>query len=345
MGDQALRAPFPYYGSKRRAAPLIERLMGEVNNLVIPFAGSLGELLGRSKPAPVETVNDLDGFVVNAWRGLTYAPDKLAELCDHPVHEVTMHAAHGLLLERAGELIELVRFEPRAFDLELAAWWIWGASCWLGSGWCRDDHRVGMPHLSGGAGRPGHGRGVNARRRTHHKRPAIAGQGNRPHMGRGVARQVPRLSGNYTGHPAHGQGVHSGTNREALLEYFAALALRLRWVRITQGDWRRVCTPAVTTSHGLTGLSLDPPYEHDGRSTRLYREDAPELSAEVRAFAIERGGDPLLRITLAGRGEEHDAVLEHGWTKHIWRERDGETIWASPHCVDLDKLPGQVAMF
>jgi hypothetical protein len=101
----------------------------------------------------------------------------------------------------------------------------------------------------------------------------------------------------------------------------------------------------VTTSHGLTGLSLDPPYEHDGRSTRLYREDAPELSAEVRAFAIERGGDPLLRITLAGRGEEHDAVLEHGWTKHIWRERDGETIWASPHCVDLDKLPGQVAMF
>jgi hypothetical protein len=152
------------------------------------------------------------------------------------------------------------------------------------------------------------------------------------------------LSGSYTGHPAHGQGVHNGTNREALTEYFGALALRLRWVRITQGDWRRVCTPAVTTSHGLTGLSLDPPYEHEGRSTRLYREDAPEISADVRAMAIERGADPLLRITLAGRGEEHDETLEHGWTKHVWRERDGETIWASPHCVDLDALPGQTSL-
>lgn len=43
-----LRAPFPYYGSKLGAAELIELLLGPINNLVIPFAGSLGELLGRS---------------------------------------------------------------------------------------------------------------------------------------------------------------------------------------------------------------------------------------------------------------------------------------------------------
>src|SRR5690554_6760892 len=115
-----LRAPFPYYGSKQGAAELIERLMGPIGNFVIPFAGSLGELLGRSSPAKVETVNDLDGLVVNAWRALVHSPERMAELCDHPVHETTMHAAHDLLLARAPELPELLRSDPRAHDCELA---------------------------------------------------------------------------------------------------------------------------------------------------------------------------------------------------------------------------------
>lgn len=129
-----MRAPFPYYGSKVGAAELIERLMGPISNLVVPFAGSLGELLGRSQPAKVETVNDADGLVVNAWRGLTYSPERMAELCDHPVHETTLHAAHDLLLARAPDLPELLRADPRAHDAELAAWWVWGRSCWLGGG-------------------------------------------------------------------------------------------------------------------------------------------------------------------------------------------------------------------
>jgi DNA adenine methylase len=312
-----LRAPFPYYGSKVKAAQLIEALMGPINNLVIPFAGSLGELLGRSEPAKVETVNDLDGFVVNAWRGLKYSPAAMAELCDHPVHEATMHSAHELLLAQADALLELLRSHPKAHDVELAAWWVWGASCWLGSGWCRKPSEK-VPRLGGQVDKPHLGLGV--------ARPWVA----RPHQG--IVRQLPMLSGG-AGYPAHGQGVHASHQRERLAEYFAALAERLRWVRITCGDWTRVVTPAVTTQHGVTGISLDPTYEHKDRSVRLYRHDDPDLSAEVRAFAIERGDDKLLRITLCGRGEEHDETLEHGWSKHVWRERDGETIWASPHCL------------
>lgn len=118
-----LRAPYPYYGSKIGAAGLIERLMGPINNLVIPFAGSLGELLGRSEPAKVETVN---------------------ELCDHPVHETTLHAAHDLLLASAEQLPELLRSNPRAHDVELAAWWRheWrpdGEVIWASPHCVRDD--------------------------------------------------------------------------------------------------------------------------------------------------------------------------------------------------------------
>jgi hypothetical protein len=351
MSAPPLRAPFPYYGSKLAAAPLIERLMGPVSNLVIPFAGSLGELLGRSTPAKVETVNDADGLVVNAWRGLVYSPEAMAGLCDHPVHETTMHAAHDLLLARAPELPELLRSDPNAHDVELAAWWVWGASCWLGSGWCREPSEkkprlgghVDRPHVGLGVARPwvarphlsNAGQGV-AKPTPHRKIPCIGGPGDgpgRPDMGRGVIakRQMPMLSGSDGSGVGFGQGVNAGKNRGALEEYFSALAMRLRWVRITCGDWSRVVTPAVTTSHGLTGVSLDPPYCHTLRSTRLYREDSPTLSADVRAWAVERGDDPLLRITLAGKGEEHDDLLEIGWTKHVWRA-DGETIWASPAC-------------
>jgi hypothetical protein len=196
-------------------------------------------------------------------------------------------------------LPEYLRTSERTYDMQLAAWWIWGASCWLGSGWCREPSR---------------------------KRPAIAGQGNRPHKGRGVARPCA-----FKTNPALGNGIHAGTHRENLVAWMLALADRLRWTRIICGDWTRAVTAAVTTSHGLTGIVLDPPYCHSLRNSRLYREDDPALSAAVRA-CIEHGDDPLLRIVLCGKHDEHDELLEHGWAKHPWRD-DGEVVWASPGCV------------
>ena len=301
-----LRAPFPYFGSKLTVAPLVEDLMGPVNNLVIPFGGSLGELLGRQTPAKIETVGDADGFIVNAWRAMQRHPERLAELCDRPVHEATMHAAHDLLLARAGDLEALVMSHPDACDVELAAWWIWGASCWLGQGWCREA----------GAMR---------------KRPKLAGQGDRPQTGRGVTRQLPMLSGSDGSGVGYGQGIHAG-QRAALLAWFKALSERLRFVRVAMGDWQRVCTPAVTTSHGTTGVSLDPPYAGNLRARGLYRKDSGTIAEQVRGWAMEHDRDPLLRIVLYGKHDEHDATLERGWSRLQWRD-DGETLWASPSCA------------
>lgn len=350
-----LRAPWPWYGSKLKVAELIQLLMGDINNLVIPFAGSLGELLGRSSPAKVETVNDLDGLVVNAWRAIKFAPEHVATLCDQPVHEVTLHAVHERLVRartskgsrkhaiksgrrRTVPLSLYLRESEQNFDVGIAASWIWGASCWLGSGWCRELSRK-RPALGGQGDRPHLGRGVTRPMSTSRKMPRVGGPGSgvgRPDRGRGVVtpQQMPHLSGSYTGHPGLGQGVHSGVHRDALIEWMLALAERLRFTRITCGDWSRVVTPAVTTSHGTTGISFDPPYnvQATGRSPRLYRKDCPRLSETVRAFAIQRGSDPLLRIILCGRLNEHDDTLEHGWSKHRWRD-DGEALWASPHCA------------
>ena len=118
------RMPVPYYGGKFRAANLIEEAMGPIVNLVIPFGGSLGCLLGRSAPARVETVNDKDGLIVNAWRAIKLDPFALAEACAMPVHEVTLDAAHRELLglresavrKRISRAVRELRVRSRALD-------------------------------------------------------------------------------------------------------------------------------------------------------------------------------------------------------------------------------------
>lgn len=41
-----IKAPFPWFGGKSRAAPLVWQALGDVKNFVEPFAGSLAVLLG-----------------------------------------------------------------------------------------------------------------------------------------------------------------------------------------------------------------------------------------------------------------------------------------------------------
>ena len=66
----SLKAPFPYFGGKGRAAPIIWRALGDPSGYVEPFAGSAAVLLARPefKGRRVETLNDLDGWLVNVWR-------------------------------------------------------------------------------------------------------------------------------------------------------------------------------------------------------------------------------------------------------------------------------------
>jgi len=58
--QETLRAPFPWFGGKSRAAARVWAALGDVPNYVEPFAGSLAVLLARPHEPRVETVNDLD---------------------------------------------------------------------------------------------------------------------------------------------------------------------------------------------------------------------------------------------------------------------------------------------
>lgn len=159
-----------------------------------------------------------------------------------------------------------------------------------------------------------------------------------PHLsnaGQGVHRQLPHL-GNA------GQGVHRNV---PLYDYMGELAARLRRVRVCCGGWERVCTPAVTSRLGLTGIFLDPPYD-DGELRYAAGGIGEGVSAHVRAWAVENGDDPMLRIALCGYEGEH--ALPETWECVPWKAHGGygsgrgnaaeenayrERIWFSPHCL------------
>lgn len=307
-------APFPYFGGKSRVASEVWSRLGSVANYVEPFFGSGAVLLARPDEPGIETVNDADGYLANFWRALQADPDAVAHYADWPVSEIDLHARHGWLINRKQRLLWSLE-DPDFFDAKTAGWWVWGLCCWIGSGWCSGNGpwRHDGAHLT------------DARQL--------------PHLGdagRGVNRQRPHLGD-------AGQGVN---RKLPLAEYFAALSARLKDVRICCGDWTRVMGPSVTTKHGLTGVFLDPPYDHALRDPGCYSTDEQhDVSSDVRAWAIEHGADPLFRIALCGYEDEHAMPPE--WECLPWKTRGGfdgqnrdrdnqnrkkERVWFSPHC-------------
>ena len=298
-----------WFGGKSRIAPEVWARFGDVPNFVEPFAGSLAVLLGRPTPPRIETVNDKDCFIGNLWRALQQEPEAVAHWADWPVNECDLSARHLWLVNQA-DFRERMKTEPDYCDAKIAGWWVWGISQWIGSGWCAGTGvHRQLPHL----GNPGTG--------VHRKRPHLGGAGT---------------------------GVHRKTTSD-LYAYMAALAARLRYVRVCCGDWSRVLGPTPTEKLALTGIFLDPPYSNDERTDALYAEDH-DIAGDVEAWAIEHGDNPQLRIALCGYAGEHE--MPNTWTAVPWKAHGGygsqgagrgrenaarEMIWFSSACLQPDR--------
>lgn len=305
-----LQAPFPWFGGKRKVAADVWQRFGDVSNYVEPFFGSGAVLLGRPKPfGGNETINDLDGLVANFWRSVQLSPETTAEWADQPVNENDLHARHAWLVSQMGDLRPRLEGDPEWHDPKIAGWWVWGVSCWIGSGFCSGrgpwvvDGNRQLVHLGD------NGRGVNRKR---------------VHLG------------------------DNGRGECRLSDWFCALSDRLSRVRVCSGDWSRVCGPSVTFKHGLTAVFLDPPYaDTASRTEDLYREDSSSVAHNVRAWAIEAGTRDDMRIALCGYEGEHE--MPDDWSTMEWNAGQGfggqadertmngkrERIWFSPACVTV----------
>lgn len=310
--SETLAAPFPYFGGKRRAAAIVWARFGDPSGYVEPFAGSAAVLLGRPefKGRRVETINDADGWLVNVWRAIRNAPAEVAAHAWGPVTEIDYHARLAWLQERRTDgLVSWLEGDPEVFDAKAAGWWLYVTACGIGDPFGPGPWRVVD------------GRLVNRKL---------------PHLGdagRGVNRELPHL-GNA------GQGLLAG--------YLERLADRLQRVRVTCGDWKRVVQPSVTRSgtggDGARAVFLDPPYATSGD---LYAVADTGVAADVREWCVTAPRD--LRIALCGYDDEHDQLLDHGWTRAAGKAGRGagystrsdngrrERIWFSPACLSVDE--------
>lgn len=290
-----LRAPFQWFGGKRRAASRVWNALGNVGHYVEPFAGSAAVLLARPHVGRIETINDADGMVSNFWRAVRSQPDEVARHADWPVNEADLHARHLWLIGQRESLTERLVADPEWCDAKVAGWWVWGSCAWIGAGWCASSQ---------------------------------------------PSRQLP-FFGNT------GMGVHSSAGAA-----WGDLTKRLASVDVACGDWKRVVSPTVLfRASGVTGVFLDPPYS-DGEMQYAAGGTGTSLSYDVRAWAIENGDNPRLRIVLAGYEGEHD-LTAHGWRVESWRAQGAgyvgkgaqrenqkrERLWLSPHCLGDEALP------
>jgi hypothetical protein len=149
-----LRMPFPYFGGKAPIAAVVWQRLGRLRHFVEPFCGTAAVLLGCPTPAAVETINDVDGLLVNVLRALKADPQGVASYAADPVSELDLVARHGWLLAQAPALTAQLAADPGFYDVRAAGWWIWGKSSWIGSGWCTPRRHGGagvprqLPHLS-----------------------------------------------------------------------------------------------------------------------------------------------------------------------------------------------------
>jgi len=128
-------APFTYMGGESKAAPLVWSRFGDPATYIEPFFGSGAVLLRRPSKPKHEVINDLDANLVNFWRAVRFSPALDAKIAAYPVDEITLDARHRWLYKGVPELVEHLRTDPTANDVERAAWWVWGISQWLGSEW------------------------------------------------------------------------------------------------------------------------------------------------------------------------------------------------------------------
>lgn len=317
---RGLAAPFPYFGGKRLAAPIVWQHLGDPSGYVEPFAGSAAVLLARPsfKGRRVETLNDADGWLVNAWRAIQLSPTDVAAHAHGPVTEIDYHARLAWLQERrTPDLVAWLEGDPENHDAKAAGWWLYVLACGIGDPFGPGPWRVVDGHLR--------------------KLPHL---GN---AGQGVNRELP----------------HLGDAGQGLVDYLTRLAARLTRVRVTCGDWKRVVQPSVTRSgaggDGSRAIFLDPPYATSGD---LYAHTDTDVATRVREWCATAPND--LRIILCGYDTEHDELTTAGWRRvqgkagggagYSTRADNGrrERLWLSPACKDVGQanlfdLDGEVA--
>lgn len=356
-----LDPPAPWFGGKRKVATEVWKRFGKLTAYCSPFVG-LGAVELACPPDQIpayETINDLNGYIVNFYRAVQRFPRHVAYYANNPTSHADLVARHRWLVGTNWPQPHLdipqdyeteslrsayiagyyhtykspydnFRFriynDPDFCDPKIAGWWVWGQSSWIGGGWCFLPYKENRGDLDGVL-------------QVSPEKPDIPG-----HVP-GVKNQRPQLG--------HHNGIHTHRKNKTITDYIEALSERFRMTRILAGDWVQAIknSPTIDTApNGMIGVFLDPPYGVSDRDNRLYAAESLTVAQDCLDWAKQHDTDRRFRIALCGYDGEHNELEERGWSVYAWdanggMERRGgkgkgtlnatrERIWFSPYCIN-----------
>lgn len=137
--SELLRAPFSYFGNKRPITQHVWSRLGNVDFYSEPCFGSGAVYFARPNPTGTEIINDKESLLINAWRAITYEPEKTAELVICPPAEIEIISRHRWLMEIGKPKLEKLKADPFWCDPQIAAFYLYGMACYVGAGFCTGD--------------------------------------------------------------------------------------------------------------------------------------------------------------------------------------------------------------
>lgn len=302
-----LQAPFPYFGGKARVADVVWAALGDVKHYIEPFFGSGAVLLARpgyDQSRHIETICDADGYICNVWRSLQSAPKEVARVCDWPVNHADLSARRKVLIEHGENLLNQLIADDKYYDTELAGYWIWAASCWMGSGLFR---KSAMPNVSKG------GEGVH----RIGKRPRVSDSGE------GV--QDPYNINIYTWF----------RDLSERLRYVRVVCGD--WTKVCGGNWQDKNPPVgiffdppyASNRAGVYGVdSYD--VAHRVREWAIPRGKKKTYRICIAGYEEH---DELARHGWTSHRWSTDGGYGNRWNGKGKENRHRERLWFSPHCV------------
>ena len=207
INKKYLKAPFPYFGGKSQIVDKIWGMLDNPAHYIEPFCGSLAVLFARPSGSNLpnnfaETVNDKDCIISNVWRALKNDPDRVAYYADDIISHVDLMAKRKFLNENLSPLKDKMSNDIDYYDCRIAGYYIWAASCWIGSGMLGHNYNK-RPHLAG------NGKGINQignQNRLSCWFQTISDRLKRVRIVNGDWMQV--LGGNWQDHPWNSVGIY-----------------------------------------------------------------------------------------------------------------------------------------
>lgn len=271
------------------------------------------EFLGEREVIALET--DTHTFIAeglashncNVWRALKSNPDEVAKWCDWPVNHADLCARRTAMLKKEPDLLKRLIEDDRYYNPRIAGYWIWAASCWIGSGLTAQNSI-----------------------------PKISGAGNGVHS----TGTLPFMAGTNTSQISSRKSDH-------VYKWFRDLSARLRMVNVVCGDWHRVCGGNWQDGMGICGMFFDPPYSvddccevyhHDSLTVGKDVEKWVLERGKIKSYRIVVAGYAEEYQTLVKAG-----WTTHAWSatggyanaakKKVNKNRHRETLFFSPHCI------------